>query len=163
MSSRKHGSGSPHRRRVEDPAPEGAPSEGGVQHRHHPGPSARPDDVVAFGADQAETFPLRQVILGLPQPLRDLRVRDRFDPAENLSGQADYLARQLLRFEDVRLALAAYNSGPGRVARLGRIPDIAETRAYPRGVLRAWAQPQVSDLRSCAPAASRPSGGRRHG
>jgi len=61
---------------------------------------------------------------------RELGVRDRFDPIENLRGGADYLARQILRFGDLRLALAAYNSGPGRVARLGRIPDIAETQAY---------------------------------
>lgn len=66
----------------------------------------------------------------MPGTAVDLGVRDRFDVEENLSGGADYLARQMLRFGDVRLALAAYNSGPGRVARLGRIPDIAETRAY---------------------------------
>jgi len=33
-------------------------------------------------------------------------------------------------FGDLRLALAAYNAGPARVARLGRVPDIAETQAY---------------------------------
>lgn len=52
---------------------------------------------------------------------------DRFDVDENLNGGADYLARQLTRFGDVRLALAAYNAGPARVARLGRVPDIKET------------------------------------
>ncbi len=66
----------------------------------------------------------------MPGTARELGVRDRFDPIENLRGGADYLARQILRFGDLRLALAAYNSGPGRVARLGRIPDIAETQAY---------------------------------
>lgn len=66
----------------------------------------------------------------MPGTAADLGVRDRFDVEQNLSGGADYLARQMLRFGDVRLALAAYNSGPGRIARLGRIPDIAETRAY---------------------------------
>lgn len=66
----------------------------------------------------------------MPGTARDLGVSDRFDPLENLRGGADYLARQMLRFGDVRLALAAYNSGPGRVARLGRIPDIAETQNY---------------------------------
>ena len=66
----------------------------------------------------------------MPGTAADLAVRDRLDPVENLNGGADYLARQLLRFGDVRLALAAYNSGPNRVARLGRIPDIAETQAY---------------------------------
>ncbi|EDX79996.1 MAG: lytic transglycosylase domain-containing protein [Alphaproteobacteria bacterium] len=66
----------------------------------------------------------------MPGTAAELGVRDRFDPAENLSGGAAYLARQMLRFGDLRLALAAYNAGPGRVARLGRIPDIRETQEY---------------------------------
>lgn len=74
----------------------------------------------------------------MPGTAADLGVRDRFDVEQNLSGGADYLARQMLRFGDVRLALAAYNSGPGRVARLGRIPDIAETRAYVVAVIDCY-------------------------
>ena len=60
------------------------------------------------------------------------------DPVENLRGGADYLARQIVRFGDIRLALAAYNSGPTRVARLGRIPEIAETRAYVASVIECY-------------------------
>lgn len=74
----------------------------------------------------------------MPGTAADLGVRDRFDVEENLSGGADYLARQLLRFGDLRLALAAYNAGPGRVARLGRVPDIAETRAYVADVIDCY-------------------------
>ena len=66
----------------------------------------------------------------MPGTALELGVRDRFDPVENLRGGADYLARQIRRFGDLRLALAAYNAGPARVARLGRVPDIAETQAY---------------------------------
>lgn len=33
----------------------------------------------------------------------------RFEPVQNLFGGADYLARQLIRFGEVRLALVAYN------------------------------------------------------
>ncbi|MDP3403113.1 MAG: lytic transglycosylase domain-containing protein [Brevundimonas sp.] len=66
----------------------------------------------------------------MPGTAMELGVANRFDPVENLRGGADYLARQILRFGDLRLALAAYNAGPARVARLGRIPDIAETQAY---------------------------------
>ncbi len=66
----------------------------------------------------------------MPATAVEMGVRDRFDVAQNLSGGADYLARQLVRFGDVRLALAAYNAGPGRVARLGRVPDIEETQTY---------------------------------
>lgn len=66
----------------------------------------------------------------MPATARELGVRDRRDPRDSLAGGADYLARQLLRFADLRLALAAYNAGPERVARLGRVPKIPETEAY---------------------------------
>jgi soluble lytic murein transglycosylase-like protein len=74
----------------------------------------------------------------MPATARELGIVDRFDPAANLLGGADYLARQLLRFGDVRLALAAYNAGPGRVAQLGRVPEIAETKAYVQAVVECY-------------------------
>ncbi len=92
----------------------------------------------------------------MPGTAADLGVRDRLDPEQNLRGGADYLARQILRFGDLRLALAAYNAGPGRVARLGRIPDIAETRAYVVSVIDCYlaltAGRGVRSSRECAPA-----------
>lgn len=74
----------------------------------------------------------------MPGTAAELGVVDRFDPADNLAGGANYLARQLHRFGDLRLALAAYNAGPDRVARLGRIPNIAETRAYVVAVIDCY-------------------------
>lgn len=97
----------------------------------------------------------------MPGTARDLGIHDRFDPVENLRGGADYLARQIRRFGDLRLALAAYNSGPGRVARLGRIPDIAETRLYVVAVVDCYlaltAGRSIRAARDCAaPAAPSP-------
>lgn len=66
----------------------------------------------------------------MPSTAAELGVVDRFDPEQNLRGGADYLARQILRFGDLRLALAAYNAGPARVARLGRVPDFEKTRNF---------------------------------
>lgn len=74
----------------------------------------------------------------MPGTAVELGVSDRFDPVANLRGGADYLARQMLRFGDLRLALAAYNSGPGRVARLGRVPNIPETQAYVTAVVDCY-------------------------
>jgi soluble lytic murein transglycosylase-like protein len=74
----------------------------------------------------------------MPGTAKDLGVTDRFDASANLLGGADYLARQLVRFGDVRLALAAYNAGPERVARLGRIPRISETQAYVAAVVDCY-------------------------
>ena len=92
----------------------------------------------------------------MPGTAADLGVRDRFDPYENLRGGADYLARQILRFGDLRLALAAYNSGPDRVARLGRIPNITETQNYVVTVINCYlaltAGRGVRSSRECTPA-----------
>jgi len=74
----------------------------------------------------------------MPGTAADLGVADRFDVDQNLAGGADYLARQLLRFNDLRLALAAYNAGPARVARLGRVPEIQETQAYVASVIDCY-------------------------
>jgi soluble lytic murein transglycosylase-like protein len=74
----------------------------------------------------------------MPATASSLGVQDRFDPTQNVTGGAAYLARQMLRFGDLRLALAAYNAGPGRVAELGRVPDIIETRAYVAAVVDCY-------------------------
>ncbi|NTX11818.1 transglycosylase SLT domain-containing protein [Myxococcus sp. CA056] len=65
-----------------------------------------------------------------------LGVEDPFDPAPALDGSARYLAEQLRRFRDVRLAVAAYNAGPGAVD--GRVPRNGETEYYVPKVLTAW-------------------------
>ncbi|WP_312063198.1 lytic transglycosylase domain-containing protein [Brevundimonas sp.] len=92
----------------------------------------------------------------MPLTARDLGVEDRFDPAENLRGGAEYLARQLLKFQDVRLALAAFNAGPARVERLGRVPEIPETEAYVDLVLSCYlALAAGRDVRSARDCRSR--------
>jgi soluble lytic murein transglycosylase-like protein len=56
--------------------------------------------------------------------------------AENVDGGTRYLAGLLRYFEDERLAVAAYNAGPGRVKRAGNtVPQIPETVAYVDAVL----------------------------
>ncbi len=68
----------------------------------------------------------------MPGTARELGVSNAFDTEQNLRAGARYLAIQIGRFSDIRLALAAYNSGPNRVARLGRVPSIHETQGYVR-------------------------------
>lgn len=96
----------------------------------------------------------------MPGTAAELGVKDRFDPVQNLNGGADYLARQIIRFGDLRLALAAYNAGPDRVARLGRIPNFVETRQYVSAVIDCYlalaAGRGIRSSRECAPERSDP-------
>jgi hypothetical protein len=88
--------------------------------------SFRPDVVSPKGA-----IGLGQL---MPATAKELGV-DPTDPMQNLEGAAKYLSQQLKRFGDPSLALAAYNAGPTRVAKLGRVPNIAETQNYVKTIL----------------------------
>lgn len=67
----------------------------------------------------------------MPDTARDLGVRDVWDPADNVDGGARYLRQMLDRFDqNLTLALAAYNAGPGAVERAGGVPRIPETQNY---------------------------------
>lgn len=67
-------------------------------------------------------------------------VQDSTDPDANVQGGARFLAALLKRFDDdLELALAAYNAGPGAVIRHGRtIPPYPETQHYVARVLRYY-------------------------
>jgi soluble lytic murein transglycosylase-like protein len=61
---------------------------------------------------------------------------DPTNPAQAIDGGARYLRQQLDRFGgDASKALAAYNAGPGAVAKFGGVPPYAETQAYVQKVL----------------------------
>ena len=71
----------------------------------------------------------------MPGTAFELGVGDAFDPAQNISGGARYLALLLRDFHgDVQLAAAAYNAGAGAVMKYGGVPPYAETQVYVKRV-----------------------------
>jgi soluble lytic murein transglycosylase-like protein len=70
----------------------------------------------------------------MPETARQLGV-DPWNPRQNLEGGARYLSQQYRAFGSWRLALAAYNAGPGAVRKHGGVPPYRETKNYVRKIL----------------------------
>jgi soluble lytic murein transglycosylase-like protein len=92
----------------------------------------------------------------MPATARQFGVVNAFDPAQNVRGGVAYLRQLLDRYDgDERLALAAYNAGPGAVDRHGQtVPPFRETRDYVSRVHRLAGEQQRTGMP--------PPGGRSH-
>lgn len=57
---------------------------------------------------------------------------------ENIEGGISYLKSLKDQFGSTKLALAAYNAGPGAVSRYGNIPPYRETQHYVRNIMHFY-------------------------
>jgi len=67
-------------------------------------------------------------------------VRDFYDPAQNIEGGVRYLRFLSDKFgsSNIDFIAAAYNAGENLVQRLGRVPQIPETRDYVNKILKLY-------------------------
>jgi Rod binding domain-containing protein len=70
----------------------------------------------------------------------DYGVTDAFDPEQNIKGGSRFLKALMERYQDVKLALAAYNAGPRNVDKYGGLPPFKETHNYVNKVIALFEQ-----------------------
>lgn len=124
-----------------------------------------PDLAVKVGGqeshfDQSQVSPkgAAGVMQLMPGTARDLGVNSA-DINDNIRGGVTYLKQQLDRFHSPRLALAAYNAGPARVARSGGVPNIPETQNYVGKIMGGDQQSGADIFGDTASPSSAPQGG----
>jgi hypothetical protein len=77
----------------------------------------------------------------MPATAEQLGVEEPMKPRPNIMGGAKYLKNMLNRFDgDLTRSLAAYNAGPGNVAKYDGIPPFEETERFVKRVQAAFEQ-----------------------
>lgn len=75
----------------------------------------------------------------IPETAQRFRVKNAFDPEENIKGGIAYLQWLLAFFKgDVALVAAAYNSGEGTVEKYRGVPPYPETQKYVKRVVQLY-------------------------
>jgi soluble lytic murein transglycosylase-like protein len=81
----------------------------------------------------------------MPQTARMLGVKNSFDAKENIEAGVRYLKTLQQQYKDDRLALAAYNAGPGAVDKYKWVPPFPETRKYVDEVGRRYEEARAAE------------------
>ena len=75
----------------------------------------------------------------MPNTARALGVKNSYNPEENIAGGVKYFKRLVDKYDgNIKLALAAYNSGSRNVRKYQGVPPFKETRNYIRKVFKYY-------------------------
>ncbi len=88
----------------------------------------------------------------MPDEARANRLTDPYDPIQNIGTAVSLLRLKLDKYaqaplrrgyytvDEIKLALAAYNAGPGAVKKYGGVPPYRETQGYIKKILRIYSE-----------------------
>lgn len=86
----------------------------------------------------------------MPSTARMLGVSNTFDPSQNIEAGVKYLKYLQDLYKDDRMALAAYNAGPGAVDKFKRVPPYPETRKYVEKISRSYSEAKAVEKATAA-------------
>lgn len=88
-----------------------------------------------FAISRTGAIGLMQV---MPATFFEMGFEKPFNYVENIEAGTKYLSIQLKRFNDLQLALSAYNAGPQNVLKNMSVPNFIETKAYIKKILKIY-------------------------
>lgn len=92
-----------------------------------------------YDAHATSSVGARGLMQLMPNTGKHLGISDLYDPITNLEGGMRYFRALMKQFSDnVRLALAAYNAGPGAVIKYQGIPPYPQTENYVTRVMARY-------------------------
>ena len=81
----------------------------------------------------------------MPDTAKSLGVTDPYNAEQNINGGAKYLSDLLKKYDgDIDKTLAAYNAGPGNVAKYDGVPPFKETQNYINKIKASMGQASTS-------------------
>jgi hypothetical protein len=97
-----------------------------------------------FNAKAVSPKGARGLMQLMPATAQRLGVSNSFDPEQNIRGGVIHFRSLMDNFNnDLELSLAAYNAGENLVQRLGRVPEIKETKNYVQSITALYGKKSV--------------------
>lgn len=73
-----------------------------------------------------------------PSVVKDLAIKNPFDAEQNIKGGCAYLKMLMNQFNNLELAVAAFNAGPAVISKTGKVPSYPETKNFVEAVMNLY-------------------------